>query len=812
MPVSTGVSSDAPVWNRCQAAIVPLDGYKQTVRTSKEYTLNKQMQLLPIFALVAALLFAVAPFVGAQAAGLPALQQDATAEPTAEATVEATVESTADATPEATAEATIEATPAADAAAAVAATSEQTITVEDLSNMTYMSFISPTGVVTLTNGTYEDTENRITAGIGTTPTVAYGTIDSQNAAAVIIGESGGGSGQFVNLALVMNVDGTPTNVATVQLGDRVGIEGLTITESGLVVVDMVAQGPNDPMCCPTMPVTRIYAYTGDAYKQLAPVAEVAGTINGAPVTQQVLAAIIAATPYDNSMPPGAQGQPKHPVWSLDLSDPQTVMNTGGAYVAIYNVAAWEAMWNAAGDNYVSDAIAQLNMLLQEKPAELSKAPAILPEPPAMDDIVAQVAYLDLPDGGSGVRWVGRLTQDASPIRAEGSLRYFFQGLTSDGQRVIVSQAPLAIPADTAGVYTDTITAEQMDQLTANWDKYIADLTTTLNELPSDAYSPTLTALDQVMESVTVSQSVNTLLPGVLGNLAYTLTLTNEPAQFVDGKYEDSEAQINASLSVLNPIAYGYLNDVWTAAVLIGENGGGSGVFTTLNVVQDVNGAPTPVAMTLLGDRVQVHSVTIAGANIELDMTTQGPNDPMCCPTMRVIQVYTLENGELKLTEETPVTPAPGVEAGSTMTGTEEMTSTEAMTGTEPMTGTEAMTDTAAAGANELAGTTWVWTQTQMNDGTVITPAQADAFQLKLGEDGSAGTTTDCNTFRGTYTVDGNKVKIDLPISTRMACPDGSQEAAYIKHLTSVQSYLMADGNLVLELPFDSGGMTFAPAK
>ena len=60
--------------------------------------------------------------------------------------------------------------------------------------MTYMSFLSPTGVVTLTNGMYEDTENRIMAGIGTTPTVAYGTIDGQDAAAVIIGESGGGSG------------------------------------------------------------------------------------------------------------------------------------------------------------------------------------------------------------------------------------------------------------------------------------------------------------------------------------------------------------------------------------------------------------------------------------------------------------------------------------------------------------------------------------------------------------------------------------------------------------------------------------------
>lgn len=773
--------------------------------------MNKRMQFLPIIVVAAALLFFALPLAGVQAAAAtPAVQQDATPE--------ATTEATAEATPEATAEAAPAADAAASVTAAVSATGEQTITVEELSNMTYTSFIAPTGIVTLTNGTYEDTENRITAGIGTTPTVAYGTIDGQTAAAVIIGESGGGSGQFVNLALVMNVNGTPTNVAITQLGDRVGINGLTITQNGLVVVDMVAQGPSDPMCCPTMPVTRIYAYTGDAYKQLAPVAEVVATIDGSPVTQQVLAAIVPATAYDNSMPPGGQGQPKHPVWSLDLSEPATVMTMGGSYVAIYNVAAWEAMWNAAGDNYVSDAIAELNMLLQEKPADLTKAPAILPEPPAMDDIVAQVAYLKLPDGGSGIRWVGRLTQDASPIRAEGSLRYFFQGLTKDGQRVIVSQVPLAIPADTAGVYTDTITAAQMDELTANWDKYIADLTTTLNAMPSDSYSPTLTALDQVMESVTISQSVNTLLPGVLGNLAYTLTLTNEPAQFVDGKYEDTEAQIMASLSVLNPISYGYLNDVWTAAVLIGENGGGSGAFTTLNIVQDVNGAPTPLAMTLLGDRVQVHSVTISGANIELDMTTQGPNDPMCCPTMRVVQVYTLENGELKLVEETPVTPAAGVEAGAAMTGTEAMTGTTEATGTEAMTGTGEMTTTettsgtTAAGGNELAGTTWAWTKTQLNDGTVRSPAQADAFQLQLSEDGSASTTTDCNTFRGKYTVDGNQVKIDLPISTRMACPDGSQEAQYIKDLTSVQSYLMADGNLVLELPFDSGGMTFAPAK
>ena len=778
--------------------------------------MNKQMKFLPVLAVAVALLFAVLPLVGVQAAAsMPAIQQDATAEPTAEATAEATAEPVEEPTVEATAEVTPEAAaevPAAtDTTTGTAQSAESAITVEELSNMTYMSFLSPTGVVTLTNGMYEDTENRIVAGIGTTPTVAYGTIDGQDAAAVIIGESGGGSGSFENLALVMDVDGTPTNVAITPLGDRVGIQGLTITEAGLVVVDMVTQGPTDPMCCPTMPLTQIYAYTGDAYKQLALVAQVAATIDASPVTQQVLATIVAATAYDSSMPPSGQGQPKHPVWSLDGSDPEMVMNSGGAYVAIYNVAAWEAMWNAAGDNYVSDSIAELRQLLQTKPADLTQAPPILPEPPAMDDIVAQVAYLDLADGGSAVRWVGRLTQDASPIQAEGSLRYFMQGLTADGQRVIVSQVPLTVPADTAGVYTGTMTAEQMDELTANWDAYLADLTTTLNELPSDAYTPTLDSLDQVMESVTISQSVNTLLPGVLGNLAYTLTLTNEPAQFVDGKYEDVEQRINASLSVLNPIVYGELNGAWSAAVLIGENGGGSGVFTTLNVVQDLNGAPTPVAMTLLGDRVAVHSVTLGADRIEVDMTTQGPNDPMCCPTMRVVQTYTLQDGQLVMQEETPVGPTPAVDAGAAMTGTTEMTGTEAMTGTGAVTETVAMTETASAGTDELAATSWTWTQTQMNDGSVTTPAQADTFQLTLGEDGSASTTTDCNSFNGTYTVDGNQIKIDLPISTRKACPEGSQESAYIKNLTSVQSYLMSESNLVLELPFDSGGMIFAPA-
>ena len=674
--------------------------------------------------------------------------------------------------------------------------------------MTYMSLIAPSGVVTLTDGMYEDVENRITAGIGTTPTVAFGQIDGQDAAVVVIGENGVGSGLFNNLALVLEQDGAPTNVALTLLGDRTSVPGLTITESGLIVVDMVTQGPNDAMCCPTMPVTRIYAYT---FGQLAQVAEVAATIDGSAVTEQVLATIIAAAAYDDTMPPGPQGQPKHPVWSLDLSEPEQVMNMGGSYVAIYSVAAFEQMWNEAGDNFVADSITGLRRLLQEQPTELTQSPPILPEQPATNDIVAQLQYLEMADGGSGVRWVGRLTQAADPVMAENSLRYFFQGLSADGQRLIVAQAPITIPV-VAGVYTGTVSAEEYDALTADWDSYIAEITTSLNDLAGDETTPSLLALDAVLQSVTVNESVNTLLPGILNNLAYTSTLAEAPIQFVDGKFEDSEQRINAAIAP-NAIAYGTLNGEWSAAILFGENGGGSGVFTVLNVVQSVDGAPTPVALALLGDRVVIHNVTIVADRIVVDMTTQGPDEPMCCPTLRVERTFTLEGGELTLQDETPVAPAAGVDAGATVTETEAMTATEAVTGTDTMTDT--MTDAEAAvedSSAQLVGTSWLWTQTLMSDGALTVPEQADAFQITFGEEGAFSTTTDCNTSTGSYSVDGNQITIQLGAMTMMACPDGTQEAAYLRDLGNVQSFLFADGNLMMELPFDSGGMSFAAVE
>ncbi|MFN8468792.1 MAG: META domain-containing protein [Caldilineaceae bacterium] len=191
------------------------------------------------------------------------------------------------------------------------------------------------------------------------------------------------------------------------------------------------------------------------------------------------------------------------------------------------------------------------------------------------------------------------------------------------------------------------------------------------------------------------------------------------------------------------------------------------------------------------------TVSITGSG---DQTYAKPMDTTYTRTGDLIS-----DGTFELTRAEVVTPEQLAASGGA-------TGLPAEGGTEGVAaGDTSGTTAGAAGTTDLAGTSWVWTQTLMSDDTKTTPAQPDAFQLTFGADGSVSTTTDCNTNAGSYKVDGNQIKLDFQISTMMACPNDAQEANYIKDLLGVQSYLISDGNLVLEFPMDSGTMTFAPA-
>ncbi len=136
----------------------------------------------------------------------------------------------------------------------------------------------------------------------------------------------------------------------------------------------------------------------------------------------------------------------------------------------------------------------------------------------------------------------------------------------------------------------------------------------------------------------------------LGNLEYKSGFTQSgTAPLVNGEYREPAAPGSATETVVTLtewIAYGQLNGREAAAVILVTDPGGSGTFYDLAVVVEQGGQPVNVATTSLGDRVQVNSLTIENNEIVVDMITQGPDDPMCCPTQQVVRSYVLEGDQL----------------------------------------------------------------------------------------------------------------------------------------------------------------------
>jgi hypothetical protein len=142
--------------------------------------------------------------------------------------------------------------------AAVPPTSPE-LSAASLRSAAYSSQHVEEGEIRLVHGVYRDTARRVSVFF--LPEYAVGDIDSDGVsdAAVVLATTTGGSGTFLDLALVLNRDGQPVNAATLFLGDRVPVDRIRIVE-GEIQVDLTMHGPADPMCCPSLEVTRRFRY------------------------------------------------------------------------------------------------------------------------------------------------------------------------------------------------------------------------------------------------------------------------------------------------------------------------------------------------------------------------------------------------------------------------------------------------------------------------------------------------------------------------------------------------------------------------
>ena len=106
----------------------------------------------------------------------------------------------------------------------------------------------------------EGATERVQAGL-VGDLVAHGDLDGDavpDAAAVVFIDRGG-SGAFIHLLAMRNRDGTPVQAGRAVLGDRVRVHSLAIS-GGRIYVTMLAHGPGDGLCCPSVEVTRAFTY------------------------------------------------------------------------------------------------------------------------------------------------------------------------------------------------------------------------------------------------------------------------------------------------------------------------------------------------------------------------------------------------------------------------------------------------------------------------------------------------------------------------------------------------------------------------
>jgi hypothetical protein len=138
---------------------------------------------------------------------------------------------------------------------------------------------------------------------------------------------------------------------------------------------------------------------------------------------------------------------------------------------------------------------------------------------------------------------------------------------------------------------------------------------------------------------------------MLRNGSYMITDSGSllTIRLVNGSFTsgiDPAATGYISVTMGNMVAIGDLNfdGQEDAAVVLGVNTGGTGVFTSIAAVLNLGGAPVHAASVYIDDRPIIGDLmTIVSGEIIAQATIHGENDPMCCPSLPVELGYRLYN-------------------------------------------------------------------------------------------------------------------------------------------------------------------------
>jgi hypothetical protein len=181
-------------------------------------------------------------------------------------------------------------------------------------------------------------------------------------------------------------------------------------------------------------------------------------------------------------------------------------------------------------------------------------------------------------------------------------------------------------------------------------------------LPASSETPLPTSTP---EPTATQPPVTDLNAEQLRNSTYNLQATDHQLRtitLVNGSYASGPDLAEPGYIAVNlgeQIAFGDLNGDGQkdAAIITGENFGGTGEFISVQAVLNQGGYPIPdLAGALIDDRAQVQAVTIQDGEIVVNATIHGPGEPACCAATLSTRAYQLIAGSLRMTRLTSTTP------------------------------------------------------------------------------------------------------------------------------------------------------------
>ena len=158
---------------------------------------------------------------------------------------------------------------------------------------------------------------------------------------------------------------------------------------------------------------------------------------------------------------------------------------------------------------LSTRVSSLQQDLASQPAEYTQTIPLLPEENAAEVFHAQVSYINF-QNGKGVAFLAEYAQYFAPANNT-DLFYAFQGLTNDGKYWVslllpVNAAYLQASSTDTAVPADGIAAPSMMDTNAEQEfkDYYAAVVQKLNSTPSDSFTPSLSCISQLVQSLSIS--------------------------------------------------------------------------------------------------------------------------------------------------------------------------------------------------------------------------------------------------------------------------------------------------------------------